>query len=120
VIEVVGVTRVIELRAPIQLSAARAEVERERAPPTRRGVPHEARGVVGARGALEAVKDEQAGGAGRRLAVHPVEVDEVAVGQDDALPPRPDPVTAEERAPDGLEMAVPAPPGRPERSGDYS
>ena len=119
-IEVVGVTRVIELRAPIQLSAARAEVERERAPPPRRGVAHEADGVVRARGALEAVKDEKSGGAGRCLTVHPVEVDKVAVGQHDALPPRPDPATAEERAPDGLEMAVPAPPGRPERSGDYS
>src|SRR5207247_11169385 len=38
----------------------------------------------------------------------------------DARPPRRDAVTQEERDPEGLEMAVPAPPGWAERRGDYS
>src|SRR5439155_18851688 len=115
-----GVPGVIELRQPVQLAAARAEVQCERAPATSHGTAHEAHRVVRPRRALEAVEDEKERRPGRPWAVHPVEVDEVTVARGDPTPPRPDAVAAKERAPDGLEMPVSAPPGWPERRADYS
>jgi len=80
---------------------------------------HEADSVVRARGALEAVKDEESRGAGRRRAVHPVEVDEVASRR--ATRSRPTGSGHDGRAsPRCLEMAVPAPPGRPNGARGYS
>ena len=117
-VQIGGVPGVVERAEAIELAAARSEVQGDGAPAPGERLAREADDVVGARRAFEAVEHqhERRVGAGR---VSPVEIDEVTVGGGDPLPPPPDPVTAEERAPDSLDVRVPAPPGRPER-GRYS
>src|SRR5262249_8480532 len=115
-VEVVGVAGVVEGAQAGQLAAARAEVQGDGAPALGERLAREPDDGVGARRALETVQppEERDAGAG---GVGPVEVDEVAVRRGDALPPPPDPVTAEERAPDRLHVRVPGPPRGPERGG---
>src|SRR5262245_2509555 len=113
-VEVVGVAGVIEREPPVQLPAARAEVEGDGPPAAGGGLAHEPDGVVRLRRALQSMEDENERRTGRRP-VGPVEIDEVTVAGGDPLPPRLDTVAAEERTPDGLRVRVPAPPRGPER-----
>jgi hypothetical protein len=55
------------------------------------------------------MQDQDERGAGR--AIQPVEVEKVPVGSDDPLAPQREAATAHERAPEGLEVPVAAPPG---------
>src|SRR5947199_5255530 len=106
----------IEGAEAVQLTAAGSEVQSDGPPAAGERLAREPHHVVRARRAFEPVQHQQE----RRIrpgGVGPVEVDEIAVRRGDALPPPPDPVTAEERAPDRLHVRVPAPPGRPERGG---
>jgi hypothetical protein len=48
----------------------------------------------------------------RRRAIQPVEVEEISIGGGDPLAVQRDAAAARERAPDGLEVSVPTPPGR--------
>src|SRR5205823_5158389 len=121
VLEVVGVPRVVELRQAVQLAAARAEVQRDGAPAAGERQGHEALRVVRARRALEPVEDEEQRRARAALAVRPVEIHEIAVARGDPLAPHAEVRAApEERAPRGLDVRVPAPPGGSERRGAYS
>ena len=71
--------------------------------------------AVGSRGAFQAVEDQEDRRVRPHLTDRPVEVDEVVVRCGDPLPAPPQPVAPDERAPDRLDVAVPAPPGWPER-----
>src|SRR5262249_13968276 len=108
-VEIAGLARVVEPREAIDLSAAGAEVHDGGAPPQPPRPVQEPARVVRARGALEAVEDQQQR-AGRGRVDEPVHVQEVAVGRLEALAAhRRLPPVSEQRPPERLEMAAPVP-----------
>ena len=108
-VEIRRLARVVEAGPPVQLAAARAEVEHHRPPAQGGRLPQEATGVMGARGPFEPVQDDDEGG----IPLEPIQVQEIAVGSGPALAAERRPAEPpEEGPPHGLEVAAPVPPGR--------
>src|SRR5262249_33936293 len=102
------------------LATARTEAEDDRAPLPRGRFQQQSPDVVRANAALEAVQDEQERASVSamrtgRSRLRPVEVDEITVGGGHALSPQRQIPPAEERAPDRLQVPIPAPPRGPVR-----
>src|SRR5581483_8479001 len=103
---------------PVGLAAAAAPVRDRAAPAARRGGPEDRGRVRGPRAPLEAVEQDEH--RGPRGPVDPVHVDEVAVGQLDALPAeRGRRTAAEEVRVDRLEVPTRQPEGRAVRGGRH-
>src|SRR5262249_23127137 len=109
-IEIVGVAGVVEARQPVRLTATRAKVQRDRGPPRPVREHEQTTEVVRWEGACETVQDQQQRRVRCRGRVEPVQVDEVTVGRDDPLAPGARRLSARERAPHGLCVAVAQPP----------
>src|SRR5713226_8576532 len=100
----------VEARRPVHLTAAGAEIEHSAPEPETRRFLEEARDVMRARRAFEAVQDEDERRAGRR-GLEPVDIHEVAVRRVAALAPQSRTVElANQRAPDRLEVTAAVPP----------